>query len=62
MLIVIAALVSLSLLVLFFNAVIPEKMPSVFWGKVELLWVMISFLGVLYGTVEVLNVDKRIEY
>ncbi|MFD1255331.1 hypothetical protein ACFQ3S_00860 [Mucilaginibacter terrae] len=62
MLIVIAALVSLSLMILFFHAVIPQNMPLVFWGKVELFWVMISFLGVLYGTMEVLSVDKRIEY
>ena len=62
MLIVVVALVSLSLMIVFFNAVIPEKMPSVFWGKIELFWVMISFSGVLYGTIEVLNVDKRIEY
>jgi hypothetical protein len=37
-------------------------MPSVFWGKIELLWVMISFFSVLYGTIEVLKVDKRTEY
>lgn len=62
MLIVVIALVALGLLILFFHTVIPKSMPPVFWGKVELLWVMISFLGVLYGTIEVLNVDKRIEY
>lgn len=62
MIIVLAALVSLVLLLLFFYAVIPKSMPLVFWGKVELFWVMISFLSVLYGTMEVLNVDKRIEY
>lgn len=62
MLIVVIALVALGLLILSFHTVIPKSMPPVFWGKVELLWVMISFLGVLYGTIEVLNVDKRIEY
>ena len=62
MIIVLAAFVLLVLLILFFYAVIPKSMPSVFWGKVELFWVMISFLSVLYGTMEVLNVDKRIEY
>ncbi|MET3977691.1 hypothetical protein ABIB62_000259 [Mucilaginibacter sp. UYP25] len=62
MLIVLAALVSLALLVLFFYAVIPKSMPLVFWGKVELFWVMISFLSVLYGTMEVLKIDKRTEY
>jgi hypothetical protein len=62
MLIIVVALVSLSLLTLFFHAVIPKNMPLVFWGKVEFFWVMISFLSVLYGTIEILNVDKRIEY
>ena len=37
-------------------------MPAVFWGRVELFWVMISFLGVLYGTIEVLKVDQRTEF
>lgn len=62
MLIILAAFVSLLLLILFFYAVIPKGMPSVFWGKVELFWVMISFLSVLYGTMEVLKIDKRTEY
>ena len=62
MLIVVAALVLLIVLIYFFYAIIPKNMPAVFWGKIELFWVMISFLGVLYGTIEVLNVDKRTEY
>jgi len=62
MLIVVAALILLGLLILFFHTIIPKNMPLVFWGKVELFWVMISFLGVLFSTIEVLNVDKRIEY
>lgn len=62
MLIVIAALCSLAILILFFYAIIPKNKPAVFWGKVELFWVMISFLSVLYGTMEVLKTDKRVEY
>ena len=62
MLIVVAAIVALSLMILLFHTIIPANMPAVFWDKVELLWVMISFSGVLYGTIEVLNVDKRVEY
>jgi hypothetical protein len=62
MLIVVVALVSLIALILFFYIIIPKNMSAAFWGKVELFWVMISFLGVIYGTIEVLNVDKRIEY
>ena len=62
MLIVFAALATLILLILFFYTIIPKNMPPVFWGKIELFWVMVSFLGVIYGIVEVLKVDKRTEY
>jgi hypothetical protein len=60
--IVLATLVSLILFIWFFYIIIPDHMPAMFWGKVELFWVMISFLGVLYGMIEVLNVDQRIAY
>lgn len=62
MLIAFAALASLILLILFFYFIIPKNMPAVFWGKIELLWVMVSFLSVIYGITEVLKVDKRTEY
>ena len=62
MLVVIAAPVTLILLVLFFYTIIPKNMPPVFWGKIELFWVMVSFLSVIYGITEVINVDRKIEY
>jgi hypothetical protein len=62
MLVIIAAPLTLILLVLFFYFIIPKNMSPVFWGKIELLWVMVSFLSVIYGITEVLNVDKKIEY
>jgi len=62
MIIVIVAVVSLVLLLLFFHAIIPKDINVVFWAKVELFWVLISFMGVIYGTIEVLGVDKKGEY
>lgn len=62
MLVAIAALITLILLIFFFYKIIPENMPPTFWGKIELLWVMVSFLSVIYGINEVLNMDKKIEY
>src|SRR5438105_3041396 len=62
MLIVIVALLTLILLILFFYSIIPKNMSPVFWGKIELFWVMISFLSVLYGITEVFNVDRKVEY
>nr|WP_294790757.1 hypothetical protein [uncultured Mucilaginibacter sp.] len=62
MIIVIVAVVSLVLMLLLFNSVIPKDIPVVFWAKVELFWVLISFMGVIYGTIEVLGIDKKGEY
>jgi hypothetical protein len=62
MIIVIVAVVSLVLLLLFFHTIIPKDIPVVFWAKVELFWVLISFMGVIYGTIEVLGIDKKGEY
>lgn len=62
MIIIVVAVVSLLLLLLLFNAIIPKDIPVVFWAKVELCWVLISFMGVIYGTIEVLGVDRKGEY
>ena len=62
MIIVVVAVVALVLLLLFFHAVIPKNIPVVFWAKVELFWVLISFMGVIYGTIEVMKIDSKGEY
>ncbi|MFD0752308.1 hypothetical protein ACFQZS_19290 [Mucilaginibacter calamicampi] len=62
MIIILVAIVSEILLLLFFYTIIPKNIPVVFWAKVELFWVLISFMGVIYGTIEVLGIDKKGEY
>lgn len=62
MLIIFGALCTLAVLLVLFYKIIPFNKPSVFWAKIELFWVMVSFMSVLYATIEVIKIDDRIEY